>query len=802
MKTYKLLFLLLFLVACTDNTPETAVSPVPPTPTTAVTPTSETAVPPANNNFIVIATDAPNPPFTDFDLFGSVIGFNRDVMDNIAATANLEYEFVVTPNEGVLESIASNTSRDFDAVMSTLLIPDTLPEGIVFTNPYLQTGQVLVVLADEQELQTPQNIQPGMLIGVSGRTSSEDTARTVLGIGENDLVVYENTAQTIQALLNEATRAIVIDSFSANYYTQAFPEQLKIVGGPGPEAWISRKAYGIALSANNPQLLERLNQAIEQIQTNNTIERLAVAWLIGENSAEAIDPGESRVGTPAGEIVIGVLGQLNELEPGYTPDLLAWEVKNNVMSGLFRWNTNNELVPILATGQPAISENKLEYTFTLRQGLQFPDGSDFTAEDVVWSIQRARLGRGGYLINAYLKDLNDDGYADDDAVQQLDAYTIKFVLQEPTGYFLSLLATPPYFPVSDQCYTFEENILSSCGGIGPYTIVAWDVGERIRLKANPQWPGTPAPAFENIQLRFYDDLEGLKRSLTEFQSIDMAWAGLPYGDYVELSQTDLDGDGAIDFRAWQGPAVFKSYLIFEQSAPPWDSKKIRQAAEYAVDREALSAVFQGSRLPLYSPIPDTVPGYIPAFPQRDLAQARALLLEEGYSASVPLPIEIWYLNDGRYTTLEEQYAAALKTQLEETGVFQVTLNGAPWETFRSQIDQCLYPAYLVGWPSPGQPVSHLDMTSWTNFFIQNTDSTFCSNYQSEPMTELVAEARAELDTAARLALYGQIQQLWAEELPTLELTQEPRRAISLLRIDNVQIDAMGFLHYELLTKGG
>ncbi len=801
-RRYWLLLFLVLVTGCGDSVAETAVTPIPFTPTPPLTPTVETAVLPTNDDFIVIATDAPNPPFADFDTFGNLIGFNRDVMDNLSALADLEYEFVVTPNEGVLQNIAAGSNRDFDAVMSTLVIPETPPEGIVYTEPYLELGQVMVVLADENELQTAQTIQPGMLIGVQVLTSGEEAARNVLGIANNDLILYEKTTQAIQALLNEDIRAVIVDSYSATYYTQAFPEQLKIAGDGGRASWIASKAYGIALAADNTELLSKLNQAIVQIQANLTVERLATAWLIGANSAADIDPGESRVGTSGNELVIGVVGQLNELEPAYTPDLLAWEIKNNVMSGLFMWSSNNELLPVLATETPAVAANGLEYTISLRQGLQFPDGSDFTAEDVVWSILRARLGRGGYLVNAYLKDTNDDGFADDDAVQVVDTYRVKFVLQQPTGYFLALLATPPYFPISDQCYAPTEDLLSSCGGLGPYTIVAWDVGEHIRLKANPQWPGSPPPAFENIQVRFYEDGASVKRSLTEFQSIDMAWSGLPYSDYVELSQMDLNGDGTIDFRTWQGPAVFKSYLIFEQSAPPWDSEKVRQAAAYAVDREALAAVFQGSRLPLYSPMPDLLPGYIAAFPQRDLARARALLLEEGYSAANPLPITVWYVNDGRYSPLEETYAATLKAQLEETGVFQVTLSGAAWETFRGQIDLCAYPAYLIGWPSPGQPVNYVDMTSYTDFFIQNTDRTFCSNYQSEEMTELAAAARAELDTAVRLGLYAQVQQLWAAELPTLELTQEPRRAIALLNVNNIQIDIMGLLHYEVLTKGG
>jgi peptide/nickel transport system substrate-binding protein len=161
---------------------------------------------------------------------------------------------------------------------------------------------------------------------------------------------------------------------------------------------------------------------------------------------------------------------------------------------------------------------------------------------------------------------------------------------------------------------------------------------------------------------------------------------------------------------------------------------------------------------------------------------------------------IWFVNDGRYTALEEQYALALAAQLEETELIDVTLEGAPWNVFRPQSLSCNYPAYLLGWPSSGQPAAFLDALSWIEYFITNTDQ-ICSNYESPAMDALLAAARAETELTARLEIYRQIQELWAQEYPTLDLTEEPRIAVSVAGLQNVVIDAMGLLHYDLLTKG-
>ena len=801
MKRFSRFFVLLVVAAlgASCGGEEISTTPAAPLPTPSAEPTGNAAAVASERDYVVIATDAPNPPFTDFDEFGNVSGFESALVENLATAADFEYEFVVTPYQGVLDNIAARTNRDFDAVISNLAIPDAPRQGISYTEPYLEVGQILVVLADEDQIQSFRDVQAGMTIGVQRNSLAEEAARTVLGLSDNDLANhYETAVAALQALIDETVDAVIVDSYTAEYFAQTFPDQLKIAGS-GRNAWISSQTYGIAVAADNVPLLESLNEAIDKIKEENVVERLTVAWLI---PSETLNPGESRVGTLANELIIGLLGQLPDMDPASVPDLISWEVKSNTMSGLFRISSSNELTPILATDLPVVSEDKIEYTITLRRGLRFPDGSELTAEDVKWSVDRARA-LGNFLVNDYLKDSNEDNFADDDAVQVIDPYTIKFVLEEPTAYFSTLLATPPYFPVSNQCYGETWDLTSSCGGLGPYTIVSWEPGVEMQLRANPDWPGPPTPAFENIQLRFFDDIASLRRALEEFQSIDMAWSGLPYSDFVELRDMDIDGDGSADFTAWEGPTVFKSYLIFEQNTLPWNSEKVRRAAAYAVDREALAnEVFNGSRQPLFSPVPDSIAGHAPVLPQRNLQQARSLLLEEGYSESNLLDITIWYTNDGRYSQVEEAYANALKGQLEETGVFQVTLASAASDVFRAQIAQCNYPAYLIGWPSPGQPTNYLDASSWTDFFVQNTDSNFCSNYESEAMTELVEAAREELDPAARVGLLTQIQQLWAQELPTLDLLQEPRRAISLNNVGNVQIDALGLLHYEVLTKGG
>lgn len=754
---------------------QTAVSPIP---TIAITPTAVRSA-----NQLLIATDAPLPPYTTLAADSSVRGLERDLLDAIAAEAGFDYDFAATPQEGLYDLVNAGA---FDAVMAHLLITDNPPAGIVYSDPYLEVGQVMVVLADEKELLNAGAIGVETAVGVQKESHSLLVAQSTAA----QIQPYDTVTAAFQALTNEEIDMVITDDYIAAAFVAQYPDQLMQVGET-----LASKAYGIAVAAANQPLLTRLNAAIAAVRAGGIDEEITAVYLL---PATAIDAGESRVGTGEGELVIGLLGDVTSMDPATPPDLINWEVMNNVMGGLYTIDSDNNIVPLLAETMPVISADKLEYTIPLQQGLRFPDGRSFTAADVQWSINRGRGGLGGYLINQYLKDEDENGFADNDAVQIVDEFTVKFVLQEPTAYFPNVLATPPYFPISQDCYANVEDLNSSCGGIGPYRITSWAAGEQMRLEANPDWPGD-APIFANIQLRFYDNADLLRRSLVEFNSIDMAWTGLPYSEYVALSAQP-------EFTGWTGSAAFESYLVFEQSNPPWDIPQVRRAASLAVDRVALTAVFAGERTPLYSPVVDDVLGQVAAFPQRDLDQARNQLAQAGYSTAVPLPITLHYLNDGRYSDREEAYATAIKTQLEETGVFRVTLESASWDVYRNEIAQCNYPAYLLGWPAPGQPVDYLDPTSWMDFFIRdvrNAEDEPCNNYssyESSAMGLLAERGLEEVQTVARLDIYRQQQELWATDVPTLPLLQSPRYAISLPTISGVQIDALGLMRYQFLDK--
>ncbi|MDJ0753242.1 MAG: ABC transporter substrate-binding protein [Ardenticatenaceae bacterium] len=776
--------------AAPDPTPQPEAD-IAPAPTAEATPEATRVTfpqDPSQIEYLTVVVDAPSRTrtFTDINEYGEVQGFDAGIISAIAATAGFDIEFIVTDFQTVPELISNG---EFDALMASgNPAGSEPPAGLAYTQPYLEIGQVLMVRANETDINSYQDLPSTAVVGVENSSFGEQTAREIMGWPSEQINLYAEVWEALQALIDEEIDGVVLDSPDAASYSESYYQQLKIAGIADRSIWINEQAYRIGVAAENQVLLNLLNDGIEAQVTNGTVDTLTDQWLV---SQERLIAGESLIGTLDREFVVGMVATELNLDPAAPPDTISWEIKNNIMSGLVGFNVDNQLVPLLASELPLISPDGLEYTFRLRNGLTFPDGSALTAEDVVFSLRRS-VSAGNFLVNAVLKDANIDGFADDDAVQAIDDLTVRLILDEPTSYFLSILASPPYFVVSDECFSLEISPNSRCGGIGPYEIADWEPRQQMRLTANPNWPGTPQ-AIDNIQLRFYDDAGRMRRAI-ENEAIDLAWLGLPLDDLRALQDSG-------QYTLWEGPAAFKSYLVFQQEAPPWNNPAVRRAAGFALDREALSAIFEGSRLPLYSPVPDQVPGHTPTESERDLERAIELLEAAGYSAENRLSITIDYVNDGRYSALESEYAAEIERQLEETGIFQVTVTGDNYDAFRQRSVACESEAFILGWPPSGQPPYYNDPYHWINFFIFNTD-TLCSNFESLTMDTAIAslERLTPDDFAAREAAYERIQRIWADELPTLDLTQEIRLALSLSKVTQVGIDANGMLRYDTLSK--
>jgi peptide/nickel transport system substrate-binding protein len=367
-------------------------------------------------------------------------------------------------------------------------------------------------------------------------------------------------------------------------------------------------------------------------------------------------------------------------------------------------------------------------------------------------------------------------------------------LKQALAQFPSLTALPVFFPVSPNCFPADQFApASTCGGLGPYRIVAWNPGISIELEANPGYPG-PAPRMPTVLVRYFDSAGDLRQAL-EGGDIDVAWKDLAATDYQELG-----ADPKFRIATGDGPLI--RFLCFNTTLPPFDDVAVRTGLAAAADRESMAhEVFSDTMSALYSMVPEGIwshrAAFLDLYGQRNLAETRRLLQQAGYSESNKLALDLWYPLE-HYGPLEPDFAAALATDLEESGMVSVTLHGIDWRTYHESIASGTLPAFLLGWYP-----DYLDPDTYTWFWAHSTASDDSGIYYSNPaMDALLEAARATLpgSSSDRQDIYVDIQELAAEEAPTIPLLQRTLLAVTQDRIRDVLLSPEGTLPYYMIWR--
>lgn len=337
---------------------------------------------------------------------------------------------------------------------------------------------------------------------------------------------------------------------------------------------------------------------------------------------------------------------------------------SNVFEGLTRFMSDGSVVAGLAESWE-IDEDGTTYIFNLRDGVTFHDGSAMEAEDVKFTLDRARAEDSANAQKSLF-----DGI---DEVTVIDPQTVEVTLSAPDGNFLFNMAWGDAVIVAPESI---EGIKQTPIGTGPFTFEEWVQGDRIEISRNPDYWGD-APALEAATFKFISDPTAAFAAMMA-QDID-AFAGFPAPE--NLPQFEADPR----FQVLVGSTEGETILAMNNKQAPFDNVKVRKAVAHAIDRQT---VIDGAMFGLGTPIGTHFaphnPDYVDLTAQsaHDPEQARALLEEAGYA-------------DGFTTTLKlppPSYARRggeiIASQLREIGIeTEITnLEWAQWleEVFRGK----------------------------------------------------------------------------------------------------------------------
>ncbi|MGC9115526.1 MAG: ABC transporter substrate-binding protein [Fervidicoccaceae archaeon] len=481
-------------------------------------------------------------------------------------------------------------------------------------------------------------------------------------------------------------------------------------------------------------------------------------------------------------IVIGVTDKVTDLDPANAYDFFTWEVLYNTMEGLVKYKPGTlEIVPALAQNW-TVSSDGMTWTFKLRPNLKFSDGTPLTAYDVVRSVKRVMniSGDPSWLVTSFVKD-----------VEAPDAQTVVFHLKIPCSYFLSLLATPPYFPVNPKYpnNTYVSDAL--WGGAGPYKIASFTRDQELDLVPNPYYYGT-APSNSKVIIRFYKDASTMRMALLSGE-IDIAWRTLLPADIAALRKQS--GVQVIDV-----PSTFIRYLVLNVNMTPTNNVLVRQAIAAAINRtEIINTALMGAGTPLYSLIPTSMSAYVPVFKtyygDGNITLARQLLTQAGYSSTNKLQLTLWY-TPTHYGDTEANVATLIKQELEATGMISVTLQSAEWGQYVQNARSSQMGAYLMGWYP-----DYLDPDDYTTPFLHTGDNKWLGNQYSNPqMDNLLEQAQVTVDEAARNNIYAQVQNILAHDVPIVPLFEGKLYIVASNSISGIVPSPTMILMYNSIVK--
>ncbi|MEU0633142.1 ABC transporter substrate-binding protein [Streptomyces sp. NPDC005989] len=428
----------------------------------------------------------------------------------------------------------------------------------------------------------------------------------------------------------------------------------------------------------------------------------------------------------------GTLTVLNSKpQDDFDPARLYTSGGGNVPSLVFRTLTTRnrengaagaKVVPDLATDLGTPSKNATVWTYTLKDGLKYEDGTAITSADIKYGIERsfaAELSGGApYLRDWLIGGADYQGpYKDKkglDSIETPDAKTIVFHLNKPEGEFPFLATqtqTTPVPEAKDTGTKYEEHPISS----GPYKVVKNEGdGERLILERNPHWSAATdeeRKAYpDRIDVRSGLDSAVINQRLSASQGADAA-AVTTDTNLGPAELAKVSGDKKLAARVGTGHFGYTNYIAFNPKVKPFDNPKVRQAISYAVDRSSVVNAAGGSSLaePATTFLPDqaafgyTPYDHFPAGKNGNAAKARELLKEAGYPKG--LTVTLTHSNDKDFATSPE-IATALQEALKKAGI-TVKLQGLESNDYSDTVYNVKSePGFFLGgwgadWPSGG-----------------------------------------------------------------------------------------------------
>ena len=418
----------------------------------------------------------------------------------------------------------------------------------------------------------------------------------------------------------------------------------------------------------------------------------------------------------------GVLHVANAAEPEtLDPHIFTGVPENNISMALFEGLVSahpETLEPIPGTAESwEISEDGLTYTFKIRKNAKWSDGTPITAEDYVWSWQRASspmMGNEYAYMLFVIKNAQAFGMGETDDFSQvgakaLDSHTLQVELENPAPYFLNLLnhhsfyAVPKHVVLAHGTMTDRYTQWARPGnmvGNGPFKLSDWKIYHQIRVEKNEHYWDTDVVQLNEIvfyPVENYSTEERMFRAGQVHKTYEIPLDKVPY-----YRENEPD-------KFFNNPYFGTYYYQFNVTEPPFDDVRVRRALSLAIDRDTIAKdVMHGVVDPAYSLVPPGVGGYYPPkLIDYDPEEAKRLLAEAGYPNGEGFPaVDLLYNTNESHRKI----AVAIQQMWNKKLNLSIGLVNQEWKVYLDSRNQLSYDIARAGWIGDYvDPMNFLDL---------------------------------------------------------------------------------------------
>lgn len=479
------------------------------------------------------------------------------------------------------------------------------------------------------------------------------------------------------------------------------------------------------------------------------------------------------------------------LDPHKVESDVEFNIISDLFEGLVSVSPAGEIEPRLA--EKWENKDNTVWTFHLRPGVTWSDGTAITAQDIVWSWQRlvsplTASPYSSYPGNMHIANAQEiaEGKKAPETlgVKAVDDATLEVTLTQPNAALLAMLAHPSLVPIDKvlvnrfgEQWTKPEHIVTS----GPYKLSAWVVNERIVAERNPRyWDNEHTVINKVTWLRIHSEAADVNRY--KAGEIDIVYT-VPINQFAQLKKTMGD-------QLNVSPQLATYYYEFNTTRPPFNDPRVRLALNMALDKDIIAekVLGQGQRPAWLISQPDIGgvklqnPDYASWPRDKRIAEAKKLLSEAGYSDSHPLVFNLLYNTSESH----QRVAIAASSMWKKNLGVEAKLQNQEWKTMLDTMHTHNFDAVRYAWIA-----DYDDAATFLNNF-RTGDSENTSQYSNPAYDEALKNAAKASDGVARGKYYQQAEDLLAKDVPAVPVYHYVRTHLVKPWVGGFTPDKLGY----------